>query len=273
MKLKLFLVSCLILCTVCGIAVAQDDSPKILLNGEDVTSQYLDNPDEILGSLIVYTTSSDWGVLAIEHYIPEIREGYNIRTYNINGRIGSSYSFSTSASAGADSTLDITGMNTNIEDVAVSEDGIQVSTSGHGVGHISVSNARGAFYQIKENGEVVGSGNIMDGKFTYQFTQSEHIFIIKVSGTPFEDITPPEEEVEYGKIIVNGKDVTDKYITDATHLRGDLIIRTDKPTLVKYCVQKYLPKVIEGYDINFTFINGKMTTSYGFSTSATATGN
>ncbi len=263
MKLKILMIGCLMLGIMTGIAAADQDG-KILLNGQDVTAQYAEG---LKGNLNIYTTSPEWGEIAIDRYLPEVMEGASIRAYNINGRIGCSYCLTTRASTGEEKALDVTGINTNIEAVEQTDEGVRVSTSGHGVGQLTLTNFPGYFYQIKEGEEVVASGPVVNGKISYQFTQSEHTFTI--SNSMPEEM--PEQEEQSGRIIVNGEDVTEQYTDE--QFTGTLFVRTDRPAMVKYWVAKYLPQLEDGYDVTFTFINSKMTVSYKLTTTATAVSN
>lgn len=237
---------------------------RIIINGEDVTNKYVDDTTTITGSLVVSASDLYWVDSYIKAYLPQITEGYNIYVTDAYGYPKVTYSFPTTASVGEPlEEPSTTGINANIVDIATTDDGFIVSTSGNGEGELLFTNINGMYYMITESGSDPVYGEIVDGSFTHSFTQSEHTFEFSVGDTSFE---PPKPV--YGSIMLNGEDITSKYVDDPTRLKGDLVILTNDYYMVDAWINAYFPQVEIGYNIFVRSYYGYSSVTYSFKTSA-----
>lgn len=248
-----------------GIAGATDTADnQIIVNGEDVTTQYIEDAEKITGSLVISATNTYWVDAGVKAYLPQIIEGYNIYVTDANGYPQATYSFPVTATVGEPvEDMAITETNTAIVDAMVTDNGIVVSTSGEGEGKLMFTGVKRRYYMIQESDGEPVYGEIIDGSFTHTFTQSEHTFEISVGDESFEPAQPV-----YGKIVLNGVDVTDEYVEDQSLLKGNLVINTNDYYMITGWVDAYLPQLEQGYTIYVQSYYGRSSVTYSFATSA-----
>ena len=243
---------------------------KIMVNGTDVTSRYVSDLGTVKANLVVNLNNERLANAYAKYYTKYAISGQDvIIKENDKGKVSISIKVKISATV-VNPILESVSDNLTVTNFVASQNEIKFNTNGTGSGSFVIENIKKKFYSLSEDEEPVIYSPVTNGKISYQFSQSEHEFEIKLSN---EDLTPiPQTKAEVlsrGEIYINNEKVTEKFVDDPTELIGTFTADSSNVRLAEAYAKYYLKYLYKGCDVSL-YYNGPGTTRISITVGVTA---